>query len=165
MHTSSSLLFRQVRCRALARARTLSTSGLGNNNEQMTKQLLRDTGATIPVFCGPMYPGSNPELVAEVSRCGGMGIVQPLALTHLYGHDFREGLRLIRKLSDGKPFGVNFTIMPQNKKYQNLMDEWMHISCEEGVKFFLTSLGKPNDIVKFAHDHDIKVRLRRHTDR
>lgn len=64
-----------------------------------------------------MYPGSNPELVAAVSRHGGLGIVQPLSLTHLYGHDFREGLRLVRKLSEGKPFGVNFTIVP-NKKYK-----------------------------------------------
>ena len=122
-----------------------------------TQQLLNDTGATIPVFCGPMYPGSNPELIAEVSRCGGLGIVQPLSLTHLYGHDFREGLQLIKKLSDNKPFGVNFTIMPKNKKYNKMMDEWMNVSCEEGVKFFLTSLGKPDSIVKFAHDNGIKV--------
>ena len=32
-----------------------------------TKQFLTDTGASIPVICGPMYPGSNPELVAAVS--------------------------------------------------------------------------------------------------
>jgi nitronate monooxygenase len=104
-----------------------------------------------------MYPGSNPELVAEVSRCGGLGIVQPLALTHLYGHDFREGLQLIKKLSGNKPFGVNFTIMPQNKRYQRMMDEWMDISIDEGVQFFLTSLGKPDSIVKHAHQHGIKV--------
>lgn len=100
--------------------------------------------------------GSNPELVAAVSKAGALGIVQPLALTHLYGHDFREGLRLIKETSDGKPFGVNFTILP-DKRYKKMMDEWMHISIEEGVRFFLTSLGKPDVIVRKAHDNGIKV--------
>jgi nitronate monooxygenase len=43
-----------------------------------------------------MYPGSNPELVAAVSEAGGFGVVQPIALTRLYGWDFREGLRHIK---------------------------------------------------------------------
>jgi nitronate monooxygenase len=117
---------------------------------------LADTGAKVPIFCGPMYPGSNPELIAAVSKSGGFGIVQPLALTHLYGHDFRKGLQMIKEQSDNAPFGVNFTILP-NAKYMKTMDEYMQISIEEGVKFFLTSLGKPDPIVKIAHQHGIKV--------
>lgn len=122
-----------------------------------TQQFLQDTGAIIPVVCGPMYPGSNPELIAAVSNAGGFGVVQPVALTSLYGHDFREGLQLIKKLTD-KPFGVNFTIFGgANQKYHDQMKEWMEISIEEGIKFFLTSLGKPTEIVKIAKQHDIKV--------
>ncbi len=122
-----------------------------------TQQFLKDTGAKVPIVCGPMYPGSNPELIAAVSDAGGFGVVQPVALTALYGHDFREGLQLIKKLTD-QPFGVNFTIFGgANQKYHDLMKEWMEISIEEGVKFFLTSLGKPKEIVKIAKQHDIKV--------
>ena len=122
-----------------------------------TNQFLEDTGAEVPIVCGPMYPGSNPELIAAVSDTGAFGVVQPVALTSLYGHDFREGLRLIKRLTD-KPFGVNFTIFGgANKKYHEQMKEWMEISIEEGVKFFLTSLGKPHEIVKIAKQHDIKV--------
>ena len=99
----------------------------------------------------------NPELIAAVSDCGGFGIVQPVSLTSLYGHDFREGLRLIKTLTD-KPFGVNFTIFGgANKKYHEQMKEWMEISIEEGIKFFLTSLGKPDSVVKKAKDHGVKV--------
>ena len=124
---------------------------------QFVQQFLADTGAQIPVVCGPMYPGSNPELVAAASDNGGFGVVQPVALTALYGHDFREGLQLIKKLTD-KPFGVNFTIFGgANKKYHQQMQEWMEISIEEGVKFFLTSLGKPDAIVKMAKQHGIKI--------
>ncbi|MEM7106168.1 MAG: nitronate monooxygenase [Bacteroidota bacterium] len=122
-----------------------------------TQQFLVDTGAEVPIVCGPMYPGSNPELIAAVSAAGGFGVVQPVSLTMLYGHDFREGLQLIKKLTD-KPFGVNFTIFGgANKKYHELMEKWMEISIEEGVKFFLTSLGKPHSVVKRAKEHDIKV--------
>jgi nitronate monooxygenase len=103
-----------------------------------------------------MYPGSNPELVSAVSAAGGLGIVQPLSLTHLYGHDFRQGLRMIKEASGGKPIGVNFTILP-NQRYQKMMDEWMDISIDEGITFFLTSLGKPDSIVKRAHENGIKV--------
>lgn len=122
-----------------------------------TQQFLKDTGAAVPIVCGPMYPGSNPELIAAVSDAGGFGVVQPVALTSLYGHDFREGLQLIKKLTD-KPFGVNFTIFGgANKKYHEQMQKWMQISIEEGVKFFLTSLGKPHAVVKIAKEHGIKV--------
>jgi len=122
-----------------------------------TKQFLKDTGATTPIVCGPMYPGSNPELIAAVSEAGGFGVVQPVAMTSLYGHDFRAGLQLIKKLTN-KPFGVNFTIFGgANQKYHDQMKEWMDISIEEGIKFFLTSLGKPTEIVKIAKQHGIKV--------
>jgi len=125
--------------------------------KNLTQQFLKDTGAQIPIVCGPMYPGSNPELIAAVSEAGGFGVVQPVALTSLYGHDFREGLQLIKKLTK-KPFGVNFTIFGgANQKYHEQMKEWMDISIEEGVKFFLTSLGKPTEIVKIAKEHGIKV--------
>jgi nitronate monooxygenase len=121
------------------------------------EQFLAHTGANTPVVCGPMYPGSNPELVAAVSEAGGFGVVQPVALTSLYGHDFREGLQLIKQLTD-RPFGVNFTIFGgANKKYHEQMKDWMQISIEEGVKFFLTSLGKPDAVVKTAKEHGIVV--------
>ena len=122
-----------------------------------TQQFLKDTGAKVPIVCGPMYPGSNPELIAAVSEAGAFGVVQPVALTSLYGHDFREGLQLIKKLTN-KPFGINFTIFGgANKKYHEQMQKWIQISIEEGAKFFLTSLGKPHEIVKIAKQHGIKV--------
>ena len=124
---------------------------------KFVEQFLSDSGAQTPVVCGPMYPGSNPELVAAASEHGGFGVVQPVTLTSLYGHDFREGLQLIKQLTD-KPFGVNFTIFGgANKKYHEQMQEWMQIAIEEGVKYFLTSLGKPDAIVKVAQEHGIKV--------
>ena len=118
-----------------SRLATPSRRGLASPSlSAATQRFLDDAGCAVPVIKGPMYPGSNPELVAAVSAAGGLGVVQPISLTHLYGHDFREGLQLIKRLTD-KPFGVNFTIL-ENKKYKKQMDEWMHIAADEGVKFF-----------------------------
>lgn len=96
-----------------------------------------------------MYPCSNPELVAAVSQAGGLGIVQPISLTYVHGHEFREGLRLIRRLT-GKPIGMNALIEQSSRIYKERMMRWVDIALEEGVRFFVTSLGNPRWVVERA---------------
>jgi len=110
----------------------------------------RQAGVEVPLICGAMYPCSNPELVAAVSEAGGLGIVQPISLTYVHGHDFREGLRLIKRLTD-KPIGMNALIEASSKTYHERMVRWVDIAIEEGVKFFVTSLGNPKWVVEKAH--------------
>ena len=97
-----------------------------------------------------MYPCSNPELVGAVSAAGGIGIVQPISLTYVHGHDFREGVRLTQKLADGKPIGFNALIEQSNKYYRERMEKWIDIAIEEGIRFFITSLGNPKWVVEKA---------------
>ncbi len=126
--------------------------------------LTRHAHIRIPLICGPMYPCSNPELVAVVSKAGGLGIVQPISLTYVHGHDYRAGLRLIRELSGGAPIGLNALIEASSKTYHNRMVRWVEIALEEGVRFFLTSLGNPRWVADMAHAvggvvyHDITER-------
>ena len=108
--------------------------------------LTHHAGIQLPLICGPMYPCSNPELVAAASDAGAIGVVQPLSLTYVHGHDFREGLRLIKSITD-RPIGINALIEASSKRYHNKMVEWIDISLEEGVRFFITSLGKPRWVV------------------
>ena len=110
----------------------------------------RHAAITVPLICGAMYPCSNPELVAEVSKAGGIGIVQPISLTYVHGHDFREGLRFIRYLTR-KPIGMNALIEGSSKLYRERMTRWIDIALEEGVRFFITSLGKPDWVVSQVH--------------
>ena len=105
-------------------------------------------GVDVPLVCGAMYPCSNPELVAAVSAAGGIGVVQPVSLTYVHGHDFREGLRLIRRLSGGKPIGMNALIEQSSKTYHERMVRWVEVALEEGVRFFVTSLGNPRWVVE-----------------
>jgi nitronate monooxygenase len=108
--------------------------------------LTRAAGIEVPLLCGAMYPCSNPELVAAVSEAGGMGIVQPISLTYVHGHEFREGLRLIRRLTS-KPIGMNALIEQSSKAYRERMERWIDVALEEGVRFFVTSLGNPRWVV------------------
>lgn len=128
----------------------------------MNKIISRETEFTralnidIPLICGAMYPCSNPELVAAVSEAGGIGIVQPLSLSYVHGYDFREGLRYIRSLTK-KPIGVNLIIEKSSKKYLQRVHEWLEISLEENVPFFVTALGNPKWVVDKAKPAGVTV--------
>ncbi len=110
-------------------------------------------GITAPILCGAMYPCSNPELVAAVSEAGGMGIVQPLSLVYVHGWEFREGLRRIKELTD-KPFGMNIITEKSSQKYKERMAQWLDVALEEGVRFFVTSLGDPRWVVDRITPYD-----------
>ena len=110
----------------------------------------RALGIRYPIIGGPMYPCSNPELVAAVSAAGGIGVMQPISLTYVHGHEYRAGIRLMRELTD-KPIGMNALIEKSSQKYQQRMSEWIDIALEEGIRFFVTSLGKPDWVAKRVH--------------
>ena len=96
-----------------------------------------------------MYPCSNPELVAAVSEAGGIGVLQPLSLTYVHGRDFREGVRYMRSLTQ-EPIGMNALIEGTSRVYRQRMTGWIEIALEEGVRFFVTSLGKPDWVVRMV---------------
>jgi nitronate monooxygenase len=112
--------------------------------------LTRHAGIELPLICGAMYPCSNPELVAAVSEAGGIGILQPVTLTYVFGWDFREGVRRIRELTD-RPVGMNCLIEGSSRTYRRRMEGWLDVALDEGVRFFVTSLGKPDWVVERVH--------------
>jgi nitronate monooxygenase len=118
-------------------------SGVGGLDTPFTRQV----GIEVPLICGAMYPCSNPELVAAVSAAGGIGVVQPLSMTYVYGHELRAGLRLIRQITD-QPIGMNVLIERSSKMYLERMRRWVDVALEEGVRFFVTSLGNPRWVVE-----------------
>jgi nitronate monooxygenase len=108
--------------------------------------LTSSLGIRYPIIGGAMFPCSNPELVAAVSEAGGIGILQPLTLVHVHQLDFREGVRRIGGLTD-KPIGMNVLTEKSAAKYLERMSEWLDIALEEGIRFFVSSLGNPRWIV------------------
>lgn len=115
-------------------------------------RFLEHSGARIPLICGPMYPCSNIELVAAVSAAGGLGVVQPVSMTFVHKQDFREGLRAIRKITPA-PIGMNALIEKSSRRYHEKMEQWVTIALEEGVRFFITSLGNPSWVVRRVEEY------------
>lgn len=120
------------------------------NESRYSNLFTHQAGIELPVICGAMYPCSNPELIAAVSAAGGIGIIQPISLTYVNGYDFREGIRKIRQMTS-KPIGMNALIESSSQRYHQKMQQWVDIALEEGVRFFITSLGKPNWVVQRVH--------------
>lgn len=116
----------------------------------METPFTRHAHVQVPLICGPMYPCSNPELVAAVSEAGGLGIIQPISLTYVHGHEYRAGLRYLKSLTS-KPVGFNALIEASNKVYFERMKQWIDIALEEGIRFFLTSLGNPKWVCERVH--------------
>lgn len=114
-------------------------------------KFMRHAKIALPVICGPMYPCSNPELVAAASKAGALGVVQPISLTYVHGYDFRQGLHFIRSHTTN-PIGMNALIEQSSRRYHQRMVQWVEIALEEGVRFFITSLGKPHWVVKRVHN-------------
>lgn len=108
--------------------------------------LTRQLGIDLPIIGGAMYPCGNPELVAAVSEAGGIGVLQPVSLTYVHGYDYREGIRYMRSLTS-KPLGMNALIEQSSKTYHERMTKWIDIALEEGIRFFVTSLGNPKWVV------------------
>ncbi len=129
----------------------------------MSTPFTEHSGVEHPIICGAMYPCSNPELVAAAANGGGMAILQPVSLTYVHGWDLREGIRYIRSLTD-KPIGFNALIEKGSKKYIERMSEWIDIALEEDIRFFVTSLGKPDWVCERVHAkggfvyHDVTTR-------
>lgn len=120
-------------------------------------RLTEHAGVEHPIICGAMYPCSNPELVAAAAEGGGMAIIQPVSITMVHGFNdpdtiegLRVGIRLIRELTD-KPIGFNALIEKGSEKYFERMSKWIDIALEEGIRFFVTSLGKPDWVCEKVH--------------
>ena len=134
-----------------------------NNKLINNNRLIEHTGVQFPIICGAMYPCSNPELVAAASNGGGMAILQPVSLTFVHGYELREGIKYIRSMTD-KPIGFNALIEKGSKKYIDRMSDWVDIALDEGIRFFITSLGKPDWVCQRVHEvggyvyHDITNR-------
>ena len=99
-----------------------------------------------------------------------MAIVQPVSLTVVHGFDkpdlnqgLIEGIRYIRSQTD-RQIGFNALIEKGNDKYLQRMSQWIDIALDEGIRFFVTSLGKPDWVCERVHAkggfvyHDVTTR-------
>ncbi|HJQ21497.1 MAG TPA: nitronate monooxygenase, partial [Gemmatimonadaceae bacterium] len=62
--------------------------------------------------------------------------------------EYRAGLRLAKQIANGRPIGFNALIEQSSRYYRQRMEEWIEGALEEGIRFFITSLGNPKWVVQ-----------------
>ena len=103
-----------------------------------------------PIIMAPMFLVSNEKMVIEGINAGITGAIP--ALNYRTIEELRKAIRSIKTQTSG-PFGINLIVNQSNFLYK----EQLQVCCEENVDFFITSLGSPEETIKKAHKHGIKV--------
>lgn len=104
----------------------------------------------LPIIVAPMFLVSNEAMIIASLKAGATGAIP--ALNYRTVDELRQGIRNIKKEVDG-PIGINLIVNKSNFLYK----EQLKVCCEEKIGYFLTSLGSPEETIKEAHKHGIKV--------
>lgn len=107
-------------------------------------------GIEIPIIVAPMFLVSNEEMIIAACEAGATAAIP--ALNYRSTSELRDGIRRI-KAATSKPFGINLIVNKSNILYKDQLT----ICCEEGIGYFITSLGSPRETIEKAHAAGIKV--------
>lgn len=103
-----------------------------------------------PVIMAPMFLVSNEAMIIEGIKAGITGAIP--ALNYRTTDELRAAIRRIKAAVNG-PFGINLIVNKSNFLYK----EQLSVCCEEKIDYFITSLGSPEETIKMAHQHGVKV--------
>jgi nitronate monooxygenase len=105
-----------------------------------------------PIIQAPMFLVSNTKMVIEAMKSGIAGCIP--ALNYRTLEELRAAIKELKAAKvNGGSFGFNLIVNKSNIKYKAQLD----VLCDEGVDFIITSLGSPEETIKQAHKHNIKV--------
>ncbi len=105
-----------------------------------------------PLILAPMFLVSNTAMVIEGMKMGVAGCIPALNYRTI-----EELVAAIEELKQAKTengaFGFNLIVNQSNPKFPAQLDA----ICEHGADFIITSLGKPDEVIRKAHAKGIKV--------
>jgi nitronate monooxygenase len=118
--------------------------------EKVKTALTEMLGIDFPIIVAPMFLVSNDEMIISAVNSGVTAAIP--ALNYRSTDELRAGIRNIKSKAKG-PFGINLIVNKSNFLYK----EQLQIICEEKVDYIITSLGSPEETIKQAHKHGVKV--------
>ncbi len=105
-----------------------------------------------PIIMAPMFLVSNTKMVIEGMKSGIAGCIP--ALNYRTIDELKAAIKELKAAKvEGGSYGFNLIVNKSNIKYK----EQLHVLCEEGVDFIITSLGSPEETIREAHKAGIKV--------
>eukprot|EP01084_Bolivina_argentea_P085124 153860_1 len=131
--------------------------------ETIETPLTKLFGIKYPIILAGMNKAAGPKLAAEVTNCGGLGVIGGVGFTPRI---LKIQIRILKENLNDKnaPFGVDLLIpkvgagaRPTNTDYtKGKLDELVDIIIASGAKLFVCAVGvAPKHIVKKLHDNNI----------
>lgn len=111
-------------------------------------------GTRLPIVASGLQWLSTADYVAAAARAGIIGFITAASFAEL--DDLRAEIRRCRALADGKPFGVNISMLPKLAQGDRV-DAVVDLVCEEGVRFVETAGRNPEPYLARLHAAGIKV--------
>lgn len=108
----------------------------------------------LPIVASGLQWLSNADYVAAAAHAGIIGFITAASFAEL--DDLRREIRRCRELADGKPFGVNISMLPKLAKGDRV-DAVVDLVCDEGVRFVETAGRNPEPYLPRLHAAGIKV--------
>lgn len=116
----------------------------------MQAELCNILNIKYPIIIAPMFLVSNVEMAEAAIRAGVTAAIP--ALNYRTTEELREAIRQVKKNAGG-PMGINLIVNKSNFLYK----EQLQVICEEKIDYIITSLGSPEETIKVAHQHGVKV--------
>lgn len=103
-----------------------------------------------PIIMAPMFLITNTEMVVASLESGISGCIPALNFRTI--EELNSALKEIRGRSK-KSFGVNLIVNKSNVHYK----KQLHACLDQGVDYFITSLGSPEETIRESKKHGTKV--------
>lgn len=107
-------------------------------------------GIEFPVIMAPMFLVSSIDMIAAAGNSGIAGCIPALNFRTI--EELDKGLKEIKSKTKG-PVGVNIIVNKSNV----LAKKHLHTCLDNGVDFFITSLGSPEEVIKESKKQGVKV--------
>lgn len=107
-------------------------------------------GIEFPVIMAPMFLVSSVDMIAAAGNSGIAGCIPALNFRTI--EELDKGLKEIKSKTKG-PVGVNIIVNKSNV----LAKKHLHTCLDNGVDFFITSLGSPEEVIKESKKQGVKV--------
>jgi nitronate monooxygenase len=118
--------------------------------DKINSSLSELLGISYPIIVAPMFLVSNTDMVIAAIKAGATAAIP--ALNYRTLDDLRAAIKEVKQAAGG-PIGINLIVNKSNFLYK----EQLAVICEEKVDYIITSLGSPEETIKMAKQHGVKV--------
>lgn len=119
-----------------------------------TTELTRRTGVRLPIVAGGLMWLADADYVGAVARAGGLGFITAASFPD--ETQLRAEIQKAMSLADGKPFGVNVSMLPKLVPGEKVADTFRLIA-EEGVSIVETSGRNPEPYIPLLKELGLTV--------